>query len=151
MVEILHVSKEDMDQVEAIISEVTNEWGKGWRELISRMFQNEHHSPFSVERYAAKLGSKVVGLLAVKKEICASVIYFLAVEKNYRRRKIGKKLLEHAQKIAKNSKCSFLRVDVYDFYEENKEFYKKNGFILSGTVANYYEIGDRQAFFFKKI
>ncbi len=138
-------------QVKKIIEEVTSKWERGWRELISKMFFDETHSPFLVNKFIAVDKEEVLGVLAIKKEICASVIYFLATKKSERGRGIGSAILKEAEKFAKKTKCSFLRVDVYDNYGKNKKFYKKNGFKESGSVKNYYELGDSQTFFFKKI
>ncbi|MFH0817604.1 MAG: GNAT family N-acetyltransferase [Candidatus Micrarchaeota archaeon] len=151
MVEIVKYSKKDFSQVNKIINTVTSKWGSGWKELISEMFRNESSCPFKLEKFVAKDKGEVLGLLVLKKEICASVIYFLAAKPGRRREGIGSELLKRAESFAKNSKCSFLRVDVYDKYERNKRFYLKNGFRESGLVKNYYEFGDKQAFFFKKI
>ena len=151
MVEILKYSKKDFPQARRIINTVTSKWGSGWKELISEMFRNETSCPFKLEKFVAKDADEVLGLLVLKKEICASAIYFLAAKPGRRGEGIGSKLIESAEDFARESKCSFLRVDVYDGYARNKKFYLKNGFQASGQVKNYYEFGDKQAFFFKKI
>lgn len=151
MINVQRLSQSDFNQVKDIIEKVTSEWGEGWNNLALRMFINDKSAPFDINKYVAKDNDNVVGILAIKKEICASVIYFLATKRGYRGKGIGTLLLNYAEEVAKKSKCSFLRVDVYDEYERNKNFYIKNGFSESGTIKNYYEIGDSQAFFFKKI
>ncbi len=151
MVEIVSYSRKDSLQALELIGQVTEDWGEGWKELVSGMFENESSCPFQLEKFVAKEKDEVLGLLVLKKEICASVIYFLAAKPGRRGEGIGSELLNRAEECAKNSKCSFLRVDVYDGFEKNKAFYLKNGFEPSGKVDNYYEFGDSQAFFFKKI
>ena len=151
MLKVVKYSKKDFPQVLGIIEEVTNEWSAGWKNLVSEMFRNENSCPFALERFVAKNEKEVVGLLVIKKEICASIIYFLAARSGSRGKGIGSLLLKRAEEFAKNSKCSFLRVDVYYEFEKNKEFYLKNGFTESGRVRNYYELKDEQIFLFKKI
>ena len=151
MISIREIIDADFEQVKSIISEVTSDWGNGWDDLVTKMFFDGKSTPFDVKKYVAIDNGEVLGILALKKEICASVIYFLAAKKGHRGKEIGSKLLEYAQEFAKRSKCYFLRVDVYYEYEKNKNFYIKNGFKESGEVENYYELGDRQIFFFKKI
>ena len=151
MVEISTYSKPDFPQVLKLIEEVTRDWGVDWKELITEMFTTGERCPFKIERFVAKENGEVLGLLVLKKEICATIIYFLASKTGRRGEGIGSELLRKAEEFAKNSKCAFLRVDVYDEFEKNKQFYLKNGFEESGRVQNYYELGDSQAFFFKKI
>ncbi len=151
MIEVTSYSKSDFPQVLNMIEEVTRDWGKNWKELISEMFTTGERCPFKIERFVAKKEDEVLGLLVLKKEICATIIYFLAAKTGRRGEGIGSELLRKAEEFAKNSECSFLRVDVYDEFEKNKRFYLKNGFEAGGWVQNYYELGDSQAFFFKKI
>jgi ribosomal protein S18 acetylase RimI-like enzyme len=149
--EVRPYSKKDFKQVLGIIEAVTSGWGSGWGELIIEMFVTGKRCPFKIERFVAKEGGEVVGLLVLKNEIKASVIYFLAAKPGRRGEGIGSALLKKAEEFAKGAKSDFLRVDVYDGYERNKSFYMKNGFQPSGIVSNYYEYGDRQAFFCKRL
>ena len=151
MIEVMSYSNSDFPQVLKLIEEVTADWGGSWTELISEMFSTGERCPFKIERFVAKENGEVLGLLVLKKEICATIIYFLASKTGRRGEGIGSELLRKAVEFARSSKCSFLRVDVYDEFEKNKQFYLKNGFEESGRVQNYYELGDSQAFFFKKI
>lgn len=151
MIQVKRYSKRDSPQVLQIIKSVTSKWGSGWKELVSEMFRNENSCPFKLEKFVAKEGDEVLGLLVLKKEICASVIYFLAAKEGRRGEGTGSLLLSHAEKFARKTRCSFLRVDVYDGYPKNKKFYTKNGFLKTGHVRNYYELGDSQVFFYKKI
>ncbi|MFH1470954.1 MAG: GNAT family N-acetyltransferase [Candidatus Micrarchaeota archaeon] len=144
-------SKKDLLQVLGIVGQVTESWGAGWKELIIEMFTTGKRCPFKIERFVAVERGEIVGLLVLKKEILATVIYFLAAKPGRRGEGIGSELLKKAEEFAKGSGSSFLRVDVYDGFERNKKFYIKNGFKASGHVRNYYEFGDSQAFFYKRI
>ena len=84
MIDIQGYSKKDEHQVMEIIQEVTYDWGEGWTELVREIYENENSCPFAVEKLVAKNSGGVIGTLAVKKEVCASVIYFLAIKKEYR-------------------------------------------------------------------
>jgi len=144
-------SRKDFGQAAAIVENVASSWGAGWKELINEMFTTGERCPFKIERFVAVEGEEVVGLLVLKKEILATIIYFLAAKPGRRGEGIGSELLKKAEEFAKGSGSSFLRVDVYNGFERNKNFYMKNGFKASGHVRNYYEFGDSQAFFYKRI
>jgi ribosomal protein S18 acetylase RimI-like enzyme len=52
----------------------------------------------------------------------------LFVEENYRKENIGNKLMENMEKYFREKGCDFLLVDVFEYNNVAKEFYKKSGY-----------------------
>jgi len=84
----------------------------------------------------AEENKKIVGLLAVspiKKEAYyknrdrAEIFYFF-IEKGFRKKGIGKRLIEKAEKELKKRKIKIVEVTTVLRKEENKKIYKKFGF-----------------------
>jgi ribosomal protein S18 acetylase RimI-like enzyme len=57
-----------------------------------------------------------------------SRILELFVEENYRKENIGKRLIKKIEEHFKENGCDFLLVDVFEYNEVAKEFYKKSGY-----------------------
>lgn len=69
-------------------------------------------------------------------EICWNwlEVQYLFVDEAYRRFGYGKNLLSEAEKIAKEKKCDFIKLDTLSF--QAIDFYKKHGFEVFGTIHN---------------
>jgi ribosomal protein S18 acetylase RimI-like enzyme len=52
----------------------------------------------------------------------------LYIEENYRKRNVGKKLTEKMEKYFKEKGCDFLLVDVFEYNEIAKKYYKRLGY-----------------------
>ncbi|MGQ9788524.1 MAG: GNAT family N-acetyltransferase [Candidatus Hadarchaeaceae archaeon] len=125
------------------MKEGTRGWGESWIKEIISSYANQKG-----EAYLALDNDKTVGTILLRKEVRALVIYFLAVKKEERLKKIGGSLVEFAEKIARKEKM-ILRVDVAKELESNARFYLKLGFRKSGRVRNFYQEGDEQIFLCK--
>lgn len=61
-------------------------------------------------------------------------IQYLFVEETYRGSGYGKKLIQEAEKIAREKNLDFIKVDTLSF--QALDFYKKEGFEVYGTIEN---------------
>lgn len=61
-------------------------------------------------------------------------IQYLFVESEHRKLGYGRALLREAEKIAKNKKCDFIKLDTLSF--QALGFYLKEGFHIFGTLEN---------------
>jgi len=61
-------------------------------------------------------------------------IDILWVHNDYRKQGYGKKLLEEAEKIAREKKCSFIKLNTFSF--QAPEFYKKYGYEIIAVIEN---------------
>ncbi|UVI29299.1 GNAT family N-acetyltransferase [Paenibacillus spongiae] len=69
-------------------------------------------------------------------EICWNwlEIQYLFVESEFRKSGYGKQLLAEAERVAKDKKCEFIKLDTLSF--QALDFYKKQGFEVFGTIQN---------------
>ena len=69
-------------------------------------------------------------------EICWNwlEIQYLVVNAQYRKQGYGRKLLAEAERIAKDKKCEFIKLDTLSF--QALDFYKQEGFQVFGTIEN---------------
>jgi len=75
-------------------------------------------------------------------------IYFLWVEEEYRSQGVGSRIMQMAEKLAKEKGCRLLKLDTFDFQAPG--FYEKLGFAEFGQVS-YYPDGPAKCFFQKEI
>ncbi|MDM5188329.1 GNAT family N-acetyltransferase [Bacillus sp. DX4.1] len=59
----------------------------------------------------------------------------LWIDENIRHHGYGSKLLQEAEKIAKEKKCRLIKLDTFSF--QAPEFYKKHGFTVYGIVEDF--------------
>jgi ribosomal protein S18 acetylase RimI-like enzyme len=90
--------------------------------------------------YIAELNNCCVGMIAgiIEKYSAADNTHYknnkegrileLFVEENYRKENIGKELMEKIEDFFKENGCDFLLVDVFEYNEAAKEFYKRTGY-----------------------
>jgi GNAT superfamily N-acetyltransferase len=80
-------------------------------------------------------------------EICWNwlEIHYLFVDKELRKLGYGKKLLSEAEKIAKEKKCDFIKLDTLSF--QALDFYIKQGFKVFGAIQN---AGSHTHYYLKK-
>lgn len=80
-------------------------------------------------------------------EICWNwlEIQYLVVDQQYRKLGYGRKLMMEAERIAKEKRCEFIKLDTLSF--QALDFYKKEGFQVFGTIEN---AGSHTHYYLKK-
>ena len=90
----------------------------------------------------AKINKEIVGYAIGEKNENSGLIISVAVKKEWRRRGIGKKLIE---KLLENFKKEGIKKIFLHVREENKEainFYQALGFRIIELIGNYYSSGE---------
>ncbi|WP_338554337.1 GNAT family N-acetyltransferase [Paenibacillus sp. KS-LC4] len=72
-------------------------------------------------------------------------VHILYVDEELRKLGYGSKLLEEAERLAKESKCDFIKLDTLSF--QALDFYKKHGYEVYGMIDN---AGGHQHYYLKK-
>ncbi|WP_067140071.1 GNAT family N-acetyltransferase [Oceanivirga salmonicida] len=106
-------------------------------------------TPYKVFSYVIKSDSnKIIGGI-VGCSVLWKILYIetLWVDKNYRNKKYGTKLLNKLLSDAKKYGCRIAHLDSFDF--QGYEFYLKNGFEIFGVLENSPE--NHKEFFLKKV
>ncbi|MFF2480991.1 GNAT family N-acetyltransferase [Paenibacillus sp. NPDC058071] len=87
-----------------------------------------------VQLYLKDADNRVYGGLLG--EICWNwlEIKILFVDESVRKSGYGTKLLQEAEKLAKENKCEFIKLDTLSF--QALDFYKRHGFEVFGTIEN---------------
>lgn len=81
-------------------------------------------------------------------------IYWIVVDRPFRKQGIGKLLLQKAEEyIACNERHFILRVETSGRgdYEYVRRFYKARGFFEAGSIPDFYALGDPLVTFYKQI
>lgn len=119
-------------------------------EFISLLEQKTFSEPWSKDNieYAindedtvflvAEIDGEKVGYISGKN--IAGEMYFnnVAVEKKYRGKGIGKRLVAQICRIAKQSKCILVTLEVRESNSVAIDLYKQNGFVQVGLRKNFY-------------
>ena len=135
----------------AMMKESSSDFGSAWARHISLVFSSGP-SWHNARNFAVLEGGKITSVFSLRREVQALVIYFLLIRKNQQGRGIGTAVIHFAEKEAKKSGASFLRLDAYASKGKGAmAFYKKLGFKIGGRVHNYEEAGDNQVFLYKKV
>lgn len=148
---IVNYSKTHWKYVREIINEATLGWGKDWNRHVLKLYNPRNRSGDGLFKYVSLVDGKLVATIAIKSEVGACIIYFLAVKKEFREMGIGGKLVNFAERFAKRKKLSIMRVDTAEEFVENIKFYKWYGFRLGGKAKNVYLDGDSHIFLWKKV
>ena len=93
---------------------------------------NEKATHFSV---FAKDGNQIIGGALIWEHSDALYIDVLWCNENYRKKRIGTKIISMIDEIAINKRISKLFVDTYAF--QAQAFYQKHGFYCIGTIPEY--------------
>ncbi|NFQ03722.1 GNAT family N-acetyltransferase [Clostridium sporogenes] len=91
-------------------------------------------------------GEIIAGILS--KMYCWNCIYIdaLWVKEEYRKGKLGTKLLKEIEKIAKEKDCHLIHLDTFDF--QAKDFYIRHGYEIFGVLDQCPE--NHKRYFMKK-
>jgi ribosomal-protein-alanine N-acetyltransferase len=124
--EILEIEKNAFEKKEVFPKEYFLELSKKWPEGF----------------LMAKLGEEIVGYAIGEKSKDSGLIVSVAVKKEWRRRGIGRKLIE---KLLENFKKEGMKIVFLHVREENRDainFYQALGFKIIELVENYYSNGE---------
>jgi len=132
-----------------LVKETTRKWGSVWQAHAKKIFFEKKFFAL-YPAYEIRINSKLAGVIVLRPEVQALVIYFFALLPEFRGKGFGCKILAAAKKVAKAHNCKFLRVDTYAKFTSRK-FYLSCGFKKCGKVKNYNEEDDDQIFLYKKI
>jgi ribosomal protein S18 acetylase RimI-like enzyme len=80
-------------------------------------------------------------------------LFWIATHNEYRRKGIGKKILEETYKYAREIGCTALYAETSarDQYAPTREFYDNNGFSKEALLKDFYDIGDDKLIYVKKL
>ncbi|GAB1858393.1 GNAT family N-acetyltransferase [Flavobacteriaceae bacterium MHTCC 0001] len=94
-------------------------------------------------------GVEIAGILAGIGYWNGLEIKILWVEKSFRNRGIGSKILKYTETVAKEKGAYISMVDTFDFQAEN--FYLKNGYNPFGELTGFPNEHSRRIYFSKKL
>jgi ribosomal-protein-alanine N-acetyltransferase len=109
-------------------------------------FEDKRYEPFVHSEEG-----KILGAIMVQDAFQNLSIKDLYVDKDFRRKGIGQKLIRYIERYARRENYKGLRVDANTENEQAHEFYKEMGFERVGKVRNYGVIGETQVFFWKRV
>ena len=99
---------------------------------------------------------KTIGFLTAAIELWNNTVFVqrMEVTKEHQRKGVGSMLLKEVERMARKQKRLALRLDTGTLYHYQQDFYKKNGFRITGYIKDFY-IGeknpkDRDAVFMSK-
>ncbi|MEM3566595.1 MAG: GNAT family N-acetyltransferase [Candidatus Bathyarchaeia archaeon] len=126
--------------IDGWISEMDWSWTADRRGTIQKILKDENH-----EVLVAKVDERVIGVLHqhfyldILHGSLMSHIDFILVEKEYRKKGVGSKLLKTAIENAR--KVGVMEIHVDTIFEQAAKFYRKHGFKEDGT---YFELNLEQ-------
>ena len=140
----------DLDQIMNIISDTVKEmktynntqWDENYPQ--AKDFENDIKNE---DLYVDELDGQVVGLICVNYiepdeyldikwafDKKAMIIHRMAVKSNFRNQKIGTRLMEFAEELAKNNGVVYLKTDTYSLNIKMNSLFKKFGYKLAGQM-----------------
>lgn len=138
-VEIVHMERSHLAGVLAI---ERDSFRSPWSE---RAFQTELDRPEASEWFVALEGERVVGYGGLLQVATEGHVTNLAVDRDYRRRGIGSRLLDTLVEAAKARGVRSLTLEVRESNEAAIQLYEKFGFYSVGRRKRYYPEDDEDA------
>jgi ribosomal-protein-alanine N-acetyltransferase len=138
--ENLLVEKFDQSNLNGILEIEKNAFEK--KEVFPKEYLLELSKKWPEGFLVAKLDREVVGYAIGEKNKDSGLIISVAVKKEWRKRGIGRRLVE---KLLENFKKEGMKIVFLHVREENKEainFYQALGFKIIELVENYYSNGE---------
>lgn len=152
---IVLANENDIDEIELLYNDLNDalESGvnyPGWKKGVYPIKSDVIKGISEGNLYVARYRNKIVGTIILNHEYESAyndvewkvesdynktlVIHTLAVNPNYFRLKIGRKLLEFASRFAKKSNMKSIRLDVYEKNEPAIKLYERCGYVYIDTV-----------------
>lgn len=141
----------DLDQIMNIISETVEEmktynntqWDENYPQV--KDFENDINNG---DLYVDLLDDQVVGFICVNyvepdeykcinwvSNAKCMIVHRMAVNSNYRNKKIGTRLMEFAEELAKTNNVSYLKTDTYSLNVKMNSLFQKFGYQLAGEMS----------------
>jgi GNAT superfamily N-acetyltransferase len=98
--------------------------------------------------FVATLEGEIVGFISLGRRIFALMIDSIIVARQYQRKGVGRRLVEHAVEYAKSAGYHVLRTDTGTFMDYAIKFYLACGFEPCGYVEHDFSLGSKQLHFF---
>jgi ribosomal-protein-alanine N-acetyltransferase len=138
----LTIRKMTVDDVSAVVDLDKKSFSLPWPE---RSFRFELTDNPASRCWVAELDGNVVGMIVVWLIVDDAHVATIAIDPEYRRQGIGKRLLAHAlrQMIRDGARSSFLEVRESNLAAQ--EMYRKFGFEVTGRRRRYYRDNDEDA------
>ncbi|KPL04551.1 MAG: hypothetical protein AMJ90_00460 [candidate division Zixibacteria bacterium SM23_73_2] len=141
---IKRMALEDLDEVVKIENQSFSDPWK--REFFSEEINNDFASPL-----VAKLDQNVVGYACLWIFFGELQIANIAVEKDFRRKGIGTKILERITDYARDKSCLKITLDVRESNQGAIDLYNKFGFKIVGRRKKYYRFPVEDSLIMEKI
>ena len=108
------------------------------------------------QSYVAEINGTIAGWICFGATPCTLGtfdIYWIAVDPQHQRNRIGSKLLEFAEwEISrKQGRMIVIETSGSEKYLPSRFFYERNGYTLAAAVADFYAVGDDKWIFTKKL
>jgi len=80
-------------------------------------------------------------------------LYWIATHHDFRRKGIGKKLLDETYRQAKKLGCTMMIAETSsrENYAHTRAFYDSAGYMLEATIRDYYDKGDDKLIYIKRL
>lgn len=112
-------------------------------EVYSPMVFNTFYESYPKGFLVAEKNKKIVGfIIGIKMSDVGAKISMMAVNKNYRRNKIGSLLINNLIQRLKQDNVLILDLEVRTNNTSAIQFYKKHGFIISEKILKFYQTGE---------
>ncbi|MCD6107697.1 MAG: ribosomal protein S18-alanine N-acetyltransferase [Caldisericaceae bacterium] len=135
----LHISLATTKDLKAIYQIETLSYPDPWpREVFIMDYLFNSNSRY----YVAKFLNKIIGFFGVWIEPEKLHIINIAVHPDYRRRGVGRKMIEFVIKLAKKKQKKEVYLEVRETNIAGQELYKQLGFEFNGIIFDYYSDGE---------
>ena len=114
---------------------------------LIRMLAIEHPETFLV----ARIEQKIVGYAVASANEHSGHLFSIAVHRDFRRKGIGKRLMEEIIFELKSLGVRTLTLEVRVSNADASQFYRKIGFLAVGEAKAYYENGENAIVYFKAV
>lgn len=122
------------------------------RKGVYDSLENEKHKFWYIKNDKEKIIASA-GVNETERKNGGFCLDYFAVHKDYRRQKLGSRLLKKTEEFIKKQNGRFIIVDTgsTDLFAPARKFYEKNGYKRVSFIPDYYAIGDSRIDYYKKI
>jgi ribosomal-protein-alanine N-acetyltransferase len=146
-IEELIIERMSLEDLEDVVQIEKDSFSDPWN---LDCFLSDLKNPLAVP-LVAKFDDQVVGYTCLWVILDELQIGNIAVEKDFRKKGIGKKLMDQILEEAENNGCHRITLDVRESNLDAIELYKKFGFQKIGKRKNYYRYPTEDALVMQKL